>query len=132
MKEAAPIEKSQFEQISNILTPFIVLSIGGFLLQQAYFAISILRQKVFAMLYASFSLHSHDNFYKTLMDFLVEKKYIEASMTHVKVQKKKGKHDWMWWYNTDAKRSKKSIEFEFVPSPGNHVFKYKGVSMWVD
>jgi hypothetical protein len=66
-----------------------------------------------------------------LLAYLIEKKLIEGSMTHVKVQKVKDKNDWMWWYNTDAKKKNK-VEFEFVPSPGNHVFKFEGVSMWVD
>lgn len=91
----------------------------------------MLRGEIRKRIYSTITLKSYDKSYKILMAYLIEKGFIEGSMTHVRVQKKNDKHDWLWWYNTDAKKSKKSIEYELVPSPGNHIFKYQGARVWV-
>lgn len=45
----------------------------------------------------------------------------------MKAQLKKKK--WVWWW-LQSKEENKKPDIEFLPGPGNHIFKFKGRTLW--
>lgn len=79
------------------------------------------------MLMCSITIHSVDPLYLTAIEFLTEKGFLQGSMSQMKAQLKKKK--WVWWW-LQSKEENKKPDIEFLPGPGNHIFKFKGRTLW--
>ena len=104
-----------------------MISLTTGLLSVAYFVLNELFNYLRKGLTSSITISSGNDIYHIVLEYLTLKGFLQQSMTQMKCQIQKKK--WTWWWNRSKEDTAKP-KVEYLPGPGNHIFKYKGKTLW--
>lgn len=111
------------------LYPLLVsLGMGGSFLGVVYFLIDFIWGKIQARLYCSVVIKYDDDTFKWVNKYMQDTGLIaDDTVLRAKIKQSSGP----WWEEIfKVKDDKKKPEVEYSPGAGNHVFKFKGKTMW--
>ena len=108
---------------------FVSLGMGGGLVGMIYFVLDYIIGKVQEQLYCSVQIKSDDDTFKWVNKYMQDANLITNDTVLIaNIKQNRGP----WWQEIfKARDDKKKPEVEYAPGAGNHIFKFKGKSMWV-
>lgn len=119
-------EQAENEYIT-LLYNFLLMTSIGFATSLIYMLFAFVKEWVMRRLTCRIKLHSSDDIYKIVLDFLNQSGYLKESLTQLKCQvKPKG---FTWWWDRSKEENKKP-KIEYLSGPGSHIFTYKGKTIY--
>lgn len=113
-----------------MLYPFIAsLGIGTSVIALIYYIGDVLYKKIKSKLICSLTIQHTDEVYKWVVKYIIDKQVI-GNNNQMRVKVKQSNLPW-WEEIFQVNDSQKKPELDYLPGPGNHIFKYNGHTMWM-